>query len=664
MKKSCLFMRIMSVILCVIMLLSSNVTLSFASEVATVSTASSTSSLGDFFEELSNLFKEILKLIYIIFGVDSPEKIDGITVCDGSLDTEKDSAFYISCVEFDYYLYLPAYVNISELVFNFDSSKNVKINNEEIKSGEKVKLDSDDKEFKLKINSKSYNVEIMQSANIPSLMINTESGSMDYIHESKNNRETGELVMVSQNGSVEYDNSLDYVKGRGNSSWKYAKKGYNIKLAKSTDLYNLGKTKKWCLVPNQIDKSLLRNQVAYDLADAVGLEYSPSNIQVDLYLNGLYNGTYLLVVKNEIGSAAVDITDLEKATEKVNDKDLDEYNKIQFNAVNNSLALKCVDIPNNPEDITGGYLLELDVSSYGKEVSGFVSPVGQHVVVKSPDYVSKEQIEYIGTWYSDFEEAVYSESGYNSKGKYYTEYIDVESFAKYYLMTEITMNGDTHITSVFMYKESAIDGDGLLHAGPVWDYDSGLGNNGGKKGFDVKVILTNPQQQFCSIAKMYKHKDTDYIYAALYKHKDFRLEVIDCYKNDFVPALNVLLGKTSNSNYKLDSIDNYAKTVTPSANMNFSRWTIMLNNFTGAATGYTYKDNIENLSNFISQKTDFMNKIIDAYAEDYLYIFIEDSNIYGVTSFETNSVELYKGTGKINDTVSHGEKEFTITSKK
>lgn len=231
-------------------------------------------------------------------------------------------------------------------------------------------------------------------------------------------------------------------------------------------------------------------------------------------------------------------------------------------------------------------------------------------------------------------------------------------------MTEITMNGDTHISSVFMYKESSVDGDGLLHAGPVWDYDSGLGNNGGKKGFDVKVTLVNPAQQYTSISKMYKIKNVDYIYAALYKHKDFRLKVIDCYKNDFVPALNVLLGKESNSAYKLNSMDDYVKTITPSANMNFTRWNIIANNFTGTSTGHTYPDNIKNLNNFIIKKTEFLNKIIDAYAEDYLYIFIEDSNIYGITSFETNSVELYKGNGKINDVVSHGEKQFVITTKK
>ena len=88
--------------------------------------------------------------------------------------------------------------------------------------------------------------------------------------------------------------------------------------------------------------------------------------------------------------------------------------------------MKWINIPNDPVDITGGYLLELEFASrYNDEISGFVSNHGQWVVVKSPEYASEAEVRYIAGLYNEAEEALYSETGYNSIGKHYTDYFEL-----------------------------------------------------------------------------------------------------------------------------------------------------------------------------------------------------------------------------------------------
>ena len=127
-----------------------------------------------------------------------------------------------------------------------------------------------------------------------------------------------------------------------------------------------------------------------------------------------------------------------------------------------------MNIPNNPENITGGYLLEYDLPDrYVKEVSGFVTSRNQTIVVKAPEYASEAQVKYISALYQDFEDAVFSANGYNAKGKHYTEYIDVASFAKMYVFQEYVKNLDAGLTSFYIYKDKDSD---VFVAAPVWDF--------------------------------------------------------------------------------------------------------------------------------------------------------------------------------------------------
>jgi len=117
--------------------------------------------------------------------------------------------------------------------------------------------------------------------------------------------------------------------------------------------------------------------------------------------------------------------------------------------------------------------MELELGSrYPNEASGFVTKRSQPVILKSPEYASQAQIEYISGYWQEMEDALYSDTGYNSLGKHYSEYIDTLSYARQYLIEEWSGDWDAGITSNYFYK----DANGKICAGPIWDFDSAANN--------------------------------------------------------------------------------------------------------------------------------------------------------------------------------------------
>ena len=117
------------------------------------------------------------------------------------------------------------------------------------------------------------------------MFIETESGSLEAIHADKSHKEKG-TIAVFEDGELTVDAKLSSIKGRGNSTWGLPKKPYNIKFEKKTDLFGMGKAKKWSLLASFYDPSFLRNTFIFDLADEIGLFYSSKSKHVDLYING------------------------------------------------------------------------------------------------------------------------------------------------------------------------------------------------------------------------------------------------------------------------------------------------------------------------------------------------------------------------------------------
>lgn len=510
----------------------------------------------------------------------------------------------------DYYLCIPAGAGLGSVKLWFEgdvADGYVMLDGTPVKSGDTLDLSGVGKDFTIGLSGGGVKLHIVQSAEVPSIFIGTESGSLSAVHADKEYKEAGNIAVVKADGAVDYEGSLKHIKGRGNATWGYAKKPYNIKLNKSADLLNMGKEKSWCLLANYTDRSLLRNRIVYNLAEEVGIPFTMDSRNVDLYINGDYMGSYLLTEKIEIGSNRVDIVDLEGATEDVNDAELDTYSR---GGTNNWAANTCkwVNIPNDPADITGGYLLEVELNDrYAAEISGFVTSGNQSVVIKYPEYASENQVKYIAGFYQEMEEAVYSDTGYNSLGKHFSEYLDVDSIARMYVLQEFAMNLDSGITSFYFYKDSALTGDGKIHAAPVWDFDVALGNYYSRDG----VNLTDPTQWWARRAQIYNIGGLN-ILAEAVSHTEVMERAAEIWEQEFKPAVKVLLGEETDYEAScLKSLDAYTEEVAASAAMNFVPWKDLLQNGTSYGlvnTGTTYEANMEYLSSFISRRREFLDE--------------------------------------------------------
>lgn len=431
----------------------------------------------------------------------------------------------------NYYLFLPTTADKSNITVWFTADADVMCGETKLVNGEATDVFANGDSFTLTCGNVSYNVKVLQSENSGTIYINTESGNMDAIHADKSHKESGDIIVLDGNGNVQYEGELSSIKGRGNSTWLQTKKPYNIKLDKKADLFGMGKNKSWCLLASATEPSFIRNKLVYDFAYNIGVETTGFAHYANLYLNGEYAGLYILSEKVDVGENRVDIYDLEGATEDVNDKDLDEY---KLAGKQNSQAwgtIKYADIPNNPEEITGGYLLELEkIYRYVDEVSGFITDIGQAVVVKTPEYASKAQVEYISGYYQDFEDALYSATGYNSKGKHYSDYIDVDALARMYVLQEFTAIFDGCSSSFYLWK----DVGGKLTAGPAWDYDGSLGLGQPNALINDVPNTADPRLLFVQTCRIGNHvMNKKGLLAQAFTHHDFQEKVQEIWAGAF-----------------------------------------------------------------------------------------------------------------------------------
>lgn len=228
------------------------------------------------------------------------------------------------------------------------------------------------------------------------------------------------------------------IRGRGNSTWGWPKKPYNLKLAAKQPILGMPKHKRWCLLANYMDRTLLRNRTAYYLASQTSLAWTPRCEFVELFLNGAYQGQYLLAEHVKVDKNRVNITEM------------------------------------GPQDtageaLTGGYLLELDF--HFDNVWQWHTPHNVPFAVKSPDddELVPVQFEWIRNHIAEVERCLYS-IDFADPTTGYRRYLDAESFVDYWLVYELTVNHElANPGSVFLHK----DRGGKIVAGPVWDFDWG-----------------------------------------------------------------------------------------------------------------------------------------------------------------------------------------------
>ena len=499
-----------------------------------------------------------------------------------------------------YYLFLPGNASLDDARVWFGGSGKVVFNGQTLSSGDRVEGLTDGKTVRLRFQGKSYPLVIMQGSPIPAAFVTTQTGVMTAVDKSKTYKEPGALYLVNGRGLPEYDGALDHIKLRGNTSTKFDKKGYTIKLFQKTDLLGMGKARKWILTSNARDHALIRNQICYDMAAYAGLPYTPECRQIDLYLNHQYAGVYILQEKVEIGDNRIEITDLEKATERVNGEPLESFAKMGPQASTRG-QYKYVDIPADPEDITGGYLVEFEVSDkrYLDEICGYTTTRSKVIVVKEPEYASKAQMAYISAFMQAYENAIFASDGIDpDTGRHYADLVDFDSLVLKYMIEEISKNLDGNKSSQFFYKPSDRE-SAVAYAGPAWDYDSTFGDYGREK--DSKALIYPTGFYHNTVDRL------NYWWPQLYAKPEFYEAVCRMWQNRYAPAMRVVLGEETDPSGRLRSIAEYAAGIEKSAAMNFLLWPMRQSSDNIAHTGKTFKANIEYLTSYIAKRYAFLD---------------------------------------------------------
>ena len=303
-------------------------------------------------------------------------------------------------------------------------------------------------------NEESLNDEMFQPTNLPLFVINSEKGEMPQGRD-KETRVNAVFTLINE-GKVNIKKT-GTIKLRGNSSLNSDKKPYLIHLDEKTKILDMpAKEKKWTLIPNMYDKTLMRNVLGYKMGSIFGMKFSPSCRYIDIILNGDYKGNYLICDKIEVAKDRVDITKMDET---------------------------CIKEP----EISGGYLIQGTGTSIYSDPETFQTDKGVTLSYEYPqsEDITEEQKKYIKNKIDEVEAQVY---------KNITENIDLESFVRYFLVEDFSANQDAIFNSFYLYKER---GDNKIYFGPVWDFDLAFDNamtlypTNDKKNFAYKFGLSN-----------------------------------------------------------------------------------------------------------------------------------------------------------------------------
>ena len=367
-----------------------------------------------------------------------------------------------------YYAFLPSYAENDITYFSTDSGNTVYVDGK--KYVEEDNLDGISFNYVHNLIIKNAfgfsvckeKIILMKSANISTLSISLNDTIIEKIENDKTVKKSGTISVINGKGEINYSGALKAIHSRGNASWNSPKKPYTLEFENEVNLLNMGAGKKWVLLANAYDATNMKNKIVLEAAQELGVRFCSSSEFVDLYINGEYRGLYLLAEKIEIGENRVDINNLEEKTQIINFKSITSYSEIQEKTGEGASQIRYYDIPDNPNDISGGYILKNEMVGRIPEDSFFVTSSGSTFDCESPKYATEEQIKYISLYFQNIEDSL-------KDYKKISELIDIDSFVKRYLLQECFANVEG--SSYYYIKDIGEK----VYAEPIWDFDNSLG---------------------------------------------------------------------------------------------------------------------------------------------------------------------------------------------
>ncbi|MGN0490848.1 CotH kinase family protein [Ruminococcus sp.] len=448
--------------------------------------------------------------------VASESKVDAINThndgADGTPEGNKVEPTLGKTSDTNIRIFLPTTASSDKVVLYNSFSTSITVNGTEIQSGKYAEVSyTPNTEYTI---SNGKKLTIYKSTADGALYVNNtgdyasidDNGALSMITKLYSDKEAGEIAagnagaLADSNGVQ--DVAVKKIKGRGNSTWVSAnKKSFNVTFTDNINAFGFTQGKKFSLLANFKDPSLSRNKILYELADLMGVKYSPDAATVDLYMNGLYMGSYLMCQKVDVGSK-----------ELVNDLGKTLLEDLYTDSVSGTVPESAAD---TIKSSGFSFLMELDSNATSGDF--YTSVDDQKITIKEPEYlnddgsiptdaVTQAAITFVQNKYSALNTAM---SNTNITLEELDKIIDVESLAKYFLINEIAKNYDIGVSSTYLVYNYT---EGKFYISPLWDMDVTTGNckatvtdyqsyegnwtdNNSSYNRFMKKVMANPQVQ-------------------------------------------------------------------------------------------------------------------------------------------------------------------------
>jgi len=278
--------------------------------------------------------------------------------------------------------------------------------------------------------SEDYQINLAKFTGLPIVYIETD-GSVQI--DSKDDYVLGDTNIDGGRDYEDFPNAPMKIRGRGNSTWQFPKKPFQMKLDDKAEFLGMPNDKKWLFLAEYADKTMLRNKIAFEMGYMSNLDWTPEAKFAEVFINGDYNGTYNITQKVEESDNRVAIGDT-------------------------------------------GYLLELDqLDRLDSDDVYFESAVTEKFIIniKEPNLdEGSDEFTYIENLITNFENNLFSEN-FTDEATGYRQFIDIDSFIDWFLISEITKNVDSmFFSSIFL---NVMPGE-KIKMGPLWDFDLSFGN--------------------------------------------------------------------------------------------------------------------------------------------------------------------------------------------
>lgn len=352
------------------------------------------------------------------------------------------------------------------------------------------------------------------------------------------------------------------IRGRGNTTWDMPKKPYKIKFDEKVSIFGLGADKEWVLLANYADKTLLRNVVAMKLSEIVGMPWTPAMLPVEVYLNGEYLGCYTF----------------------------SEHKKVSEHRVNLNIAGES---DNSGDAVTGDYYMEIEQNQ--DETTCFYTEVcGIPMMFSDPEEPTYAQLQYVKNYFRTAETALRS-SNFKDPETGWQKYIDIETFAKAYLVNELVKNIDGNMRKSSFITKKKNDKFQMYH---LWDYDLALGNCNYLD--DEFGASDGPEGWFIKDYTWARYSPVGYHYqwfTILTKDPAFCKRVKEIWNENYAQLSSIP-----------DFIDEMAKYIDEAQKRNFQKWNI-LNQYVwpNVFSSGTYAQHVGYLKDYYSTRFNWLN---------------------------------------------------------